>query len=195
MTLYLNTAPTSEPVTLAEAKLHARVDNTEENDLIEALIEAARREAENLMHRQIMPATYELILDSFPCGDYIELPMAAPLTSVTSVAYTDTSGSSQTLTAVTDYVVDTKSEPGRIFLPDGKTWPSTQSQRNVVTITYVCGYTSAPLVPESIKTWIKMAVSTLYDNREQLISGSIIAKLPRDYLMGLLDPYTIPQFA
>ncbi len=194
MTIYLKTVPTSEPVTLAEAKLYTRVDTDVDDTLIESFIVAARHQAENHLRRQLMTATYELILDSFPGSDTIKLPMA-PLISVTSVAYLDTVGDNQTLTVTDDYIVDIKSEPGRIFLPDGATWPSTENRPSTVVITYVAGYASAALVPEPIKTWIMMAVSSMYDNRAQFAVGTIVSPMPRSFLTGLLDPYTLPEFA
>jgi len=46
MPLQLVTPPVDEPVTLAEAKLHLRVDFDEDDALILALISAARQAAE-----------------------------------------------------------------------------------------------------------------------------------------------------
>ena len=48
MALTLITAPTTEPVTLAEARLHLRLDSdfTADDDLIEVLIQSAREAAE-----------------------------------------------------------------------------------------------------------------------------------------------------
>lgn len=192
--IHLVTGPTSEPVTLAEAKLYCRIDTDDDNTLVESLIESARHRLENLTRRQMMSATYELILDEFPSGDQIELP-GSPLVSVTSVAYLDTNGASQTLTVDDEYVVDIKSEPGRIFLPDGETWPSTESRLNTVTITYTNGYASAALVPAPLKMWLLMAVSTMYDNRAEFVVGTITSPLPDSFLLGLIDKYMLPDFA
>ena len=157
------TAPTSEPVTKAEAKLFARIDITDDDDLVDSLIEAARREAEIFTRRSFINTTWDLTLDEFPAE--ILLPRS-PLSSVTSITYVDTSGTTQTLTS-TLYRVDTKSLPGRITPSYGNTWPATQAVTNAVTVKFVVGYgATAASVPEVIKTAIKMMVNDWYEHRE-----------------------------
>jgi Phage gp6-like head-tail connector protein len=55
----------TEPVTLAEAKLHLRIDNTDDDDLISALITTARKWAEDYCDRTFVESTYTMMLDSF----------------------------------------------------------------------------------------------------------------------------------
>jgi len=55
----------AEPVTLAEAKLHLRIDNTDDDDLISALITTARRWAEDYCDRTFVVSQYTMSLDSF----------------------------------------------------------------------------------------------------------------------------------
>jgi uncharacterized phiE125 gp8 family phage protein len=73
MGLKVITAPTVEPVTLTEAKLHQRVDLSADDDLITMWITSIREHAEHLTERTLAPATYLLYLDAFPC-DGIEIP-------------------------------------------------------------------------------------------------------------------------
>ena len=111
---------------------------------------------------------------------------------MTHVKYTDTSGSVQTLTADTDYKVNLNDEEmPYIYLPYGKTWPSLYSEPGSVEIQYVCGWTAASSVPEAIRQWVRIAVSTMYEHREQFVAGTIISPLTDDFLGGLLDPYRI----
>lgn len=165
MSLQITTLPTLEPVTLQEAKDHMRVAADFENELIASLIQTARRDAEIWTRRQFFTATLTLKLDDFPDGTAPICLPCPPLQSVTSVAYVDANGDTQTLVAGTDYTVDTASEPGRIILPYNGAWPSPRAQPNAVTIVYVAGWSAINLVPVQIRTYIKMAADWLYRNR------------------------------
>jgi hypothetical protein len=71
----LYAAPAEEPITLAEAKLHVRQDGTADDDLITALIVAARRSCETRLRQALVTQTWDLYLDAFPGG----WPFADPL--------------------------------------------------------------------------------------------------------------------
>lgn len=55
----------AEPVTLAEAKLHLRIDSSDDDDLISALIATARKWAEDYCDRTFVVSKYTMLLDSF----------------------------------------------------------------------------------------------------------------------------------
>lgn len=74
MTPVLITAPTSQPVTLAEAKAHCRVDGTDDDALLAGLIAAAVGHMDGwtgVLGRCIMPQTWRV---SASAGDVV-LPM------------------------------------------------------------------------------------------------------------------------
>jgi len=167
--------PSVEPLSLTEAKAHLRVTHTAEDTLISALITAARTEVENYLGRQLITATWVLRLDEFI--DTIEVPRA-PLQSVTSLAYVDTNGDSQTLEADTDYTVDVYSTPGRVVPVYGGSWPSTYGHVNDVTLTYEAGYGDAATdVPSNIIHAVRLYLGHYYEHREAFIVGDSIAKL------------------
>lgn len=163
----LVTAPTIEPVSLAEVKAQARIFDTNSDGVLASYIATAREEAEQYMGRGILTQTWKLVLDAF--ANVIPLPMASPLQSVTTVQYYDATGTLQTL-ATTYYGVDTVSRPGRVVLKPEQSWPTVQSDRRdgLVIITYVVGWTSAVLVPERIKQGIKQYVTFLEMDRDGL---------------------------
>ena len=178
MKVELYTGPSAEPLTVAEAKAHLRIDHTTDDSYIESLIKAARTAAEKFQGRGYINQTYKLYLDWFPSALYIELPYC-PLSSVTSIVYEDENGDTQTL-ASDRYQVDTKSEPGRVYLAPGVLWPRVEPDRvNAVTITYVVGYgaTSAS-IPENIRHAIRLILGDLYNHRENTVVGQQANEIP-----------------
>ena len=162
------TGPTEEPVTAAEQKTHMRVTANDEHGLIATYISSARSLIEVWAGRAFINQTWELKLDRFPADITINLPRP-PLSSVTSVNYVDTDGTTQTMTA-SEYHVDTSSEPGRIVLDDDDSWPTDVDIRpGAVIITFVAGYgAKASAVPIHWMQAIKILASTYYCNREAL---------------------------
>lgn len=136
MSLQLYTPPAAEPINRTEAKLHARIDGTDEDAMVDALIRAAREYVEAVTGRQLVAATYKLRRNSLP--SVIELPRP-PLIGVTSVTYADTAGTTQTA-ASTYYDVDTHRMPPCLRLKYGQSWPTTRGHTDDVIITYVAGY-------------------------------------------------------
>ncbi len=183
----------AEPVTIQEAKDHLRVDGEDENPLIETIIKAARAWVENICGRQLLQATWVYRLDAFPSSGTILLPIS-PVSSITTVNYTDIAGAGQTA-AGTVYDTDLNSSVPRIFLKDGQSWPSTQAITNAVVVTLVAGYGDGRAdVPDCARTAILMVVGTLYRNRETMITGATVSEL-KGIIEGLLDPITIWEFA
>lgn len=166
MQLKIHTEPAQEPITATEAKEFARIDTTVEDLVIEGLIKAARIHAEAYTRRQFVTATWNAWLDGWPGKNYIELPLGR-LQSVVSVVYTDSDAVAATLVPNTEYLVDTNSEKGKIFLPYGETWPSfTPFPVNAIAIRFICGFGDRSAVPMAIKTAIKMIFADMYGNRE-----------------------------
>lgn len=174
MALSLYVAPVSEPVSLSEAKVHLRVsaDQTDEDSLISALIKAAREYAESFTGRAIRTQTWDLKLDAFPC-DEIVLPYP-PVTSVTSITYVDTAGSTQTWDSSL-YQTSLPSGPdagkARIWPAYGQYFPQTRCQMDAVTVRFVAGYATVSAVPESIKAAVKLLIGHWYMNREHVAVG------------------------
>lgn len=163
------------PVTLSELKNHLKVetDDTDDDVLIAQLGRAATEWAERYQKRTYMSRTRTLKLDSFVAVIQVPHP---PLSSVTSIAYVDTDGDSQTLSSDV-YRVDTTSEPARITLEYNESWPDTQAVTNAVTVTYVAGYSTRADVPDDVKAAIKLLVGHLYEHRET-VSEIILREVP-----------------
>ena len=175
MGLKLVTVPEEEPIDLDAAKKHLRVEHEDEDLLITSLITAARETAEITTGRAFLTQEWELTLDAFPAAGF-DLPRP-PLQSVTSVKYLDVNGVEQTL-ATAKYLVDTRSEPGRVTPAYGEIWPSTRNVINAVTVKFKAGYGAVPEVPESLKSAIKLLLSHFYEIREPVNVGNIVTEIP-----------------
>lgn len=188
MAIKIITGPVTEPVTEDEAKLHLRVDATDEDTPIARMIVTARQEAENLTRRALITQTLELGLSHWP--ECIKLPRP-PLVSVTSIKYVDTAGTLQTLDAA-DYLVDDYNEPARIIPAYGKVWPLIRHQPNAIVVRYVAGYGAASDVPAAIKNWMLLKIGTMYKMRSDVMAGQISALPHAD---AMLDGYRFMELA
>jgi uncharacterized phiE125 gp8 family phage protein len=201
MSLQLVTPAAVEPITLAEAKTHLRVDFADDDALITTLIAAARQQAEAITKRQICTATWKLALDAFPgpsligvpAGDPFTLPghailvPKAPVASIASIQYLDMASTLQTMSS-TLYTTDLACEPARITPVFGQIWPIALPQIGAVTVTFVAGYGPATAVPEGLKAWIKIRIGSMYANREEVTSAR---STPVGFVDSLLDPYKV----
>jgi hypothetical protein len=167
--------PSVLPVTLAEAKAQVRVDHSDEDSKIDALIAAAVSYLDGrsgVLGRCLVTQTWELTLDSFP-DEEIELPIG-PVQSVTSITYVDTFGAEQTISA-SDYYVDTTSLSAWV-VPE-VAWPDTMPAANAVTVRFVAGTSSAE-VPAAIKHAVLLLVAHWYENRQPIAVGLSVAAMP-----------------
>lgn len=182
---------TSYTDNIADASLGAGAPstNTTGDPLLSALIIAARQQAEKETGRALITQQWEYTDDDFDCR--IQLPKPA-LISVQSVKYLDTNGVQQTLDSG-EYQVVTSELVGYLQPAYSKSWPAYRPQPDSIVVAYTCGYGAASAVPQSIKAWMLMAISTLYSQREAIITGTIVAEVPRDFFAGLLDPYVVPR--
>ena len=183
MSWKLKTAPSTEPVTLTEAKLHLKMDDiTTDDDLITSLIKAARMACESYCNMGFISQTWEYGLDKFQNIDLNKYPVTA-----ISVQYYDKDNTLQTL-ASSVYDTDYTNSPIRFRLGYNQTWPDTYKRMNAVIITATVGFTNAAAIPEDIKSAIKLMIGHLYANREAVVVGRIATDLPVG-VKFLLDNY------
>lgn len=170
------TEPTSEPCSVAEVKQHLRIDdladateNTAQNSEISRFIATARKLIEKTTGRTIHQTTLEIALDRWPACEFIALPRATPLVSITSLKYLATDATETTVSAST-YIADTYPTPGRLTLAYGESWPSTTLYpASPIRVRYVAGIaTTSPITdPDSrIKQAAFLLVAGMWENRE-----------------------------
>lgn len=169
------TAPAVEPVTVAEAKAHLRVDTSDDDTYIGTLVTAARQWVEEYLDRSLVNTQWTMRLDSFPYEIELPRPPIATSGTTTAVSVTYTLGSEATATLSTaSYRVDRNSTPGVVRQLRSGTWPANLDDYNAVTVTWWAGYgASGSSVPAAIRHAILMLVGHWYEFRSSVLTGSI----------------------
>lgn len=174
MPLILDTAPATDPVTLAEVKVHIRVESTDEDASISDMILAATQRfdgRDGSLGLCLITQSWTLTLDAFVAEVAIPLP---PCQSIDAITYVDPDGATQTLDAGAYQVFGLGSADGAKVRPAyGTSWPAIRNQPDAVAITFTAGFGDNPGdIPEPIRTAIKMRVGHLYENRESVVIGT-----------------------
>jgi uncharacterized phiE125 gp8 family phage protein len=175
--------PAAEPVTLAEAKLYLRTASPDEDDLILALIRAARHLVEAAGNRLLVSQTWRLLCDAWPPGGMLRLPLG-PVMAVAAARVRATQGPAM--------VVDEgalRLEPGSDppLLRLAGPLPAPQWPHAGIEIDLVAGYGAPADVPEPLRQAVLMLVARWFENRGDAASHGD-ARLPADVL-ALLAPF------
>lgn len=205
--LKIVTGPAVTPVSRTEARNHLRLDDDVDDSLVRAYIQAATDWAENYTGRFLVSRTCQMMLDGArelesplwegmrtgPSNvaylDHIELA-AVPVISVESIKYYSDDDTQYTW-AASNYFVDTFSEPAKVVLRDGGTYPTDLRAANGLEINFTAGYGSNPsAVPEAIKVAILQYIAFLYEHRGDNEAGMQSPPV----LRALLDPYRVLRF-
>lgn len=175
-------APASAPVTLAEAKAHLRVTDTNEDTLIAAMIDAAVSHLDGwhgILGRCIVSQTWRQDVDDFPACFRLPFPDVQSVT----VAYSDTSNAAQTFAGANYHLIN-KPGASQIILASTATWPSVYDRPDAVRVTMVCGFAT---VPPALKFAILLHVGAMFENRA---SESAVALMPFAY-DALVRPFRV----
>lgn len=172
----LVTDATTEPITTAQAKTHCVIDTSDDDTYVDILIKAARQTVEDDTDRAMLNQTWKIYLDDFPASSSkaIYIPRS-PLSTVTSIKYTDTNGVQQTWNS-DEYDDDKATEPARIIPAYGYTWPSTRGDPSNVIIESVHGYGAnvgaAALLPSGLLMAMYLLIAHGYEHREAVMESN-----------------------
>ena len=179
-------------VATEEARQHLRIDHTDDDAYIAALVAAATAwidGADGWLGRCLGPQTWDLKLDGvwwdrrqpapldspwwqrhgFGSGWALRLPLP-PLLEVVSIKYRDPANAEQTYDAA-NYVVSGvgASHGGTVSLATGAAWPSVSNGREAMTVRFRAGYEAGdppgPAVPAPIKHAVLLMTERLYEDR------------------------------
>lgn len=165
--------PVTEPVPLADAKLHLKIDWAEEDALVARWIAAARELTEEYTSRRWLTQTVRLTLDYWVAdrddwwpgvGQVVRLPVR-PVQSITSIKYYDIAGVQQTMAAGA-YQTWLEHEPPLIAPTPLTVWPTLQSGRiGGVEIVFVAGEPTTATVPARAREAILLTLGYWNGNR------------------------------
>lgn len=195
-TYKVTVAPTSEPVTLTEAKAHLKVDYSDDDTYITTLITVARQMVEEYTGRALMLQTIKQVLPGFPAYSYrntdMEIRLFKPvLNSLTSVKYYDSDNVLQTLYSSSDtskLIVDTLREPARLYPSPDNPYPSTYGRPDAVEIIFDAGWSTASDVPVALKQAMLLLVGDMYERREDYVKRFPTAA------ENMMNFYSVTQF-
>ena len=200
--------PAIEPITLADAKQHLRMEVSDDDTLITLLIAAARQYAEQLTRTSFITQQWSLVLDAFPGPSLMGVPAGlpwslpghaillehGPVQSIDSITYVDMASNVQTMPSA-NYIADMTGLLARVTPKFGQIWPITLPQIASVSVNFTAGYgATADKVPAGLIQWMKLRIGTLYENREEVVTGRGITVTPMSFIDGLLDPYRLVRF-
>lgn len=207
----LVTDAASEPVSTADARNYARVDDTSDDATINSLIASSRRHVERITGLAILTQTWTAVFDRWPganrgglAGPWWDGVRDGPLSmltgsdpinlekrpfqSITQIQLKDAYGGLTTVdpsiyyTSVSDY-------RGLLMLKLGQIWPTViLAPSGAIEVTMKLGFgDTASNVPDDLITAIKIFVKHFYDNRDLLNEGR---SLPQPHhVEDLLRPW------
>lgn len=167
LTSKLVTPSVTEIVSLANFKIHAKVDGTDEDAIIPYYINTATEEATNYTRRVLMTGAWSTKVDYFP--SVLTLDVVPVVLASIVVKYLDVNNVSQTLASSEYFIRDTGDDSYLKIEFDG-TIPETYDVENAVTIEYNAGY---PTIPSTIYDWILNRAVSLYENRQSQVLGQV----------------------
>lgn len=183
------TQPAVEPVSLAEAKVQARVDTEADDAYIQALIAVARQYVEDILDITLLTTVWESSYDLFPVWAII-LPRPMLQSANITVTYRLGDGATSTKSsAAGDFRVDTRTVPGRIYPNWSDTWPAVRGDENSVVVNYTAGFgPDGSSVPPLYKHLMMVLVAHWYDTR-QIVAPGTYGTIPKtfDTLLAAAD--------
>jgi uncharacterized phiE125 gp8 family phage protein len=187
MPLVLTSGPEVEPVSLAEAKAHLRVDGSSEDTLIGSLIITSRLHVEAALGLALITQAWSYFIDTWPSGSELKLPLR-PVESVTAVRLYAEDESIVTVPPES-YLVDAAGAPPRLVRQGTLAWPLPRRTANGIEVALLAGYGAAAAdVPAPIRQAILLLIAHWYEHREPVEIGAPQASIPH-MVSELLQPY------
>ena len=177
MTIAELAPPVGEPLTLAEARAHLRIDDTADDPVIADLITTVREHLERTTGLVLIARSFRLYLDRWPQGRVLEIGRG-PIRSIETITGYDALGAPFEAD-MTGFVLDGRASPPRLFLPAA---PETARAVNGIEIDFTAGFgTTGAEVPASLKRALLLHLALLHAYRGAVSPGDQPADVPAGY--------------
>ena len=184
MTIHELDPPPAEPLTLAEAKAHLRLDTGDDDTLVTSLIAVAREHLERETGLALIARGFRLHLDHWPRGRVIPIARG-PVQTIDTVTVYDEAGVALDVD-VSGYVLDGAARPSRLLLPDR---PLPGQAMNGIEIDFTAGFGEAGAdVPDTLKRAMLTHVATMFELRGAVSLDQQPGTVPAGY-DRLIAPY------
>lgn len=187
MSLVLTSGPALEPITLAEAKAHLRLDTNADDALVQSLIITSRLHIEAALSIALITQSWSWTMDRWPKAMRLVLPIR-PVTAVAHIKLWRNDATSETL-PLEGFILDGQGNPPRLIPGSLVSFPEPERPVNGIEIALTVGFGPAPSdVPATIRHALLLLVAHWYEHREPVEIGAAINAIPV-MVSELLHPY------
>lgn len=185
----LLTPPTEEPITLAQAKQWMKVDYSDDDEIIELLISAARRYVEAETRRLLPTQVWRLTRTQWPLWYRFAVPLC-PVNGISAVQVRDAAGVFQ---SVSPALLALENGGGGGFIHIiGQVPTPALNMPGGIQIDLNCGYGDAADVPEPLRHAILMLVAYWYEHRAATETETTRTKRFDSLMLSGLVPDSVP---
>ena len=161
MAMALITAPASLPVSLANVKEFLKIENSDDDQLINELTGQAVNHIENITGHRLITQSWRLFFDDLPITRILQLPLA-PIIAPIEIRLFDDQGILQVVPP-SDYQLDIHTRPARLWI---NTSMNTSQALNGVEVDLQVGFGLAGIdVPGDIVRAIMVTIAHWYEFR------------------------------
>jgi uncharacterized phiE125 gp8 family phage protein len=188
MSSILLSGPAVEPLSLDEAMAFLKVETTDDDDVIAALIAGARVHVEAQTRRALITQSWRLVRDRWP-GDGRIAVLPAPLRALSAARVYRLDGTTQAIDPAA-FIAETAAAPAVLSYASGAP-PAPGRVIAGIELDVEVGYGDDPAdVPADLRQAIRILVAHWYENRGMIAIGGTVAVLPAN-VGALLAPYRV----
>lgn len=169
----VKTAPTFTPVTLTELKRNLRIEHSDQDELLQDLIDRAVAASQSATGRQYASAVITAYLDEYPVTNIVEIERG-PVAEIISVKYLAPGASVLTTLDAAKYQLDNVDLTARLrFL---ESFSCDTDRMNVIEIEFTAGWEAPGDIPADLREAVILRAHESYlspGNEEQNFGVSI----------------------